>query len=316
MSEKGDRFILIFMKLHKMDKNKSVPFFVFFVIFLFAAIRTVSAEPLKSYSTKIIRIGEWKVSLKGQLGWIDGVFDINGNYSSLLDSSSSYREWNILLYLRTGLVEDIEIGFRLPYAINRFKINENRQSGNGIGDFSVVFRDTFTEESQSELGISVLFEFKFPTGKYKDLNVSKLGADKTGTGSSDMTFMFLLEKRISDFVIYLNFGASHSSEYSEDINGISTGVINPEKLLASLSLEYFFSESINGLFEINALASTKKKINEIVQDGTDVSLLELTGGAIFNLSQKTNVLVGSSLAIFGKNTNASITPMVEIRTQW
>lgn len=171
--------------------------------------------------------------------------------------------------------------------------------------------------------IRFLIEESFPTGKYKNLNPSKLGIDASGSGSYETIFALVIEKVVYWFDAHpIRFRLNPSYTYSTKASvknfnayggGFNTdGKAKPGGVFSGIvSFEYSFTQRWVLAMDIVHVESGKTTFSGIRgtnSDGTIASNTKaksnqtsLAPAIEYNFSANLGVLAGSHFSIRGKN---------------
>jgi len=103
-----------------------------------------------------------------------------------------YRNYELLPILTVGLTNFIDLQTSLPVD---YDTDQGQHSG-GIGDYSLGLGFQILREDENTWlpYLRMTIQEIFPTGKYQNLNPTKLGTDQTGNGTFQTSINFIFQK--------------------------------------------------------------------------------------------------------------------------
>ncbi|MEP7246034.1 MAG: transporter [Gammaproteobacteria bacterium] len=238
-------------------------------------------------------------------------------------------------YLLYGLVENVTVG-----VIPRFSYNDVTgaadSSGVGIGDFTVqgTFRLLQFREGTRTPTLSVVLQETLPTGKYDRLGTRPSdgigsGAHNTSLALNSQYFLWMPNGRILRTRLNLSYAISDTATV-EDISVYGTsegfrGRAHPGRTFIldsgweysmtrrwALALDVVYqhdtSTTLSGIYP----AAPGNEPTRVKNDFGSSELLTLAPAIEYNWSSSMGVIGGAIVSAAGRNTGASIIPVVAI----
>ena len=255
-----------------------------------------------------------------------------GNFKSFgMDWKFTYGLWN-----------NLEVFVVIPFANNWADSvkepgpnGERSASFGGLGDINLTFKYRLVEETETRPTVTALFTTDFPTGHFRHLNPGRLGTDQLGGGAFAFTTGLNVSKYVKPFIFYGNLWYTMQTAFTgrEDRSPLVAGLdeegVPTGELVEGDPIATNFRNYPRDIITLNLAAEypiTKKWI----------ALLELTssweGGRLFghkaNLApaalvsvmpaieymatDKFSLALGLNIGLVGKNTDATLTPMLSM----
>lgn len=185
--------------------------------------------------------------------------------------SGQFRNVEFLPIATIGLTSYLDVQTALPYdySWNRGK------NGSNIGDYSLGIGLQLLKEQENTWlpNLRVTLQEVFPTGKYDNLNPTKLGTDQTGVGAYQTSIGFHFQKlKELGGEHYLRSRLSLVGSFASDVNvnGVSVfggnpttqGTFSPGNAFsADLAFEYSLNQHVVPVFEAVFVNSTATDFN-------------------------------------------------------
>lgn len=108
---------------------------------------------------------------------------------------AGFRNIELLPALSAGVLDFLDIQTAIPYDFSWTK----QTHGNNVGDYSLGMGLQILRQKEHSIIPDFRFVIQeiFPTGRFDDLDLNKLGADQTGLGAYQTLFGFNLQRQIS-----------------------------------------------------------------------------------------------------------------------
>lgn len=105
-----------------------------------------------------------------------------------------FRNFEVVPILSVGVLSFVDLQTALPYDVSW----DDRQHGNGIGDYSLAlgFQVLRQKENSWLPDLRVVIQEVFPTGRFENLDPQRLGTDQTGLGAYQTYLGFNFQKLI------------------------------------------------------------------------------------------------------------------------
>jgi hypothetical protein len=285
-----------------MRKKLSFLFLLFLVCPVFAEENTecmfYSAGPAVTWTAPVCCKGEFVVQPFFVYNRTRGIFDSDSGYHSL--GGDKQYQFMEQLFAMFGITDHLELDGQIEIQENYIEQDGEKANSTGIGDSFLWLRYCVVSEKESTPHITGLVQLKLPTGKYENGDITKLGADLTGSGSYDLGPGLILTKSFGKLVLHAD--ASYSFPFETDIDGVDIRYGN--YLNYDLGIEYFLPKGFNILFEINGLVQDDSK-----EDGEKISDSDIyfvtAGTGIGWSNEKIQTLLAYQRIIAGKNNDAN-----------
>ena len=263
----------------------------------------VSAGPVTTWTAPLCGKGKFVAQPFLFYNRTRGTFNNEGHYDSLPDGDKK-SQYQQQLFMQYGLTEKLEIDTQVVYQENFRRQNDANAHSEGFGDSYAFLRYCLLAETGSLPHTALLFQTKFPTGKYQRLDPDKLGTDAMGAtsggGSYDHGYGIILTKRIKPFVFHAD--AIYSFPLETNIDGVKTGYGNYVNY--DFGAEYFLTKGFNITLEFNGFLQGDKKQNGESSSGTDIRYLTIVPGIGWSCD-KIQALLAYQRVLTGKNTDAN-----------
>ena len=260
-----------------------------------------------------IPIEKGKFAIQSTFGhsFVTGTFTRNCQRDSAGgDFQSFFMNWK----LTYGLIDNLEVYALIPYERNwAGNVDEPGPHGErfansgGLGDVNLTLKYRLVEEAQKLPTVTALFSTDFPSGKFKHLNPGALGTDVTGCGSYVFTLGINISKYIKPFILYGNLWYSMPTS-STDGNGRR---YHGDFVTVNAAAEYPLSGKWVALLELTGSSSGGCLFGPQANVPQN-SLLSIVPGIEYMATDKFSLAVGLSIDLIGKNTDATITPVLSM----
>jgi hypothetical protein len=231
-----------------------------------------------------------------------GMFNSDGGYNSLRGGDKKYQ-YQQQLFMEYGITEHFEIDAQTLYQENYIKQSGATAHSEGLGDSFLFLRYCPIEDKGFMPSLNGLFQIKFPTGKFQHLNPDKLGADlmgaTTGGGSYDHGYGVILTKKLKPFILHADLIYNFPLETKVDSVKTRYG----RYLNCDVALEYFFTDNINFIFEVNNLLQQDKKEEGSFVPNSNKKETTISPGIGWS-NEKIQMLLAYQRIIIGENADA------------
>ena len=239
-----------------------------------------------------------------------------------------------------GLINNLEVFVVVPFANNWANSvkepgpnGEHSASFGGIGDVNLTFKYRLVEETETRPTVTALFATDFPTGHFRHLNPGRLGTDQLGGGAFAFTTGLNVSKYVKPFILYGNLWYTMQTAYTgrEDRcplvaetgeTGFPTGALvegdpiatnfrnYPRDIITlNLAAEYPITKKWVALLELTSSWEGGRLFGHKA-NVAPAALVSVMPGIEYMATEKFSLALGVNFDLFGKNTDAAITPMV------
>ena len=222
-----------------------------------------------------------------------------------------------------GLFNNLEVFVVVPYVHNwAGQVDEPGPNGEraasfgGLSDINLTFKYRLVEEGPRMPTVTALFATDFPTGHYRRLNPSILGIDEIGGGAYVFTTGLNLSKYIKPFIFYANFWYSMQAAFSnmgEDDNGSSVYFRNYPRdfVTVNLAAEYPIVGKWVALLELTSFWDGGRLFGH-QSNVAPAALVSVLPGIEYMATEKFSLALGVNIDLFGKNGDATVTPLLSM----
>lgn len=213
-----------------------------------------------------------------------------------------------------GLIDNMEVFVVIPYVHNWASAvdepgpdGERSASSGNLGDINLTLKYRLVQETDVLPTVTALFSTGFPSGKFKSLNAGNLGTDATGGGSYVFTPGFNVSKYVKPFVLYGNLWYSMPTSFRDDDGRQYPG----DFVTVNLAAEYPVTEKWVALIELTSFWGGGRLFGP---DTTlpQQSLLSVLPAIEYMATDKFSVALGLNIDLIGKNTDATIAPVLSM----
>ncbi len=269
----------------------------------FGPIVTDTAVPIEK--------GELAIQPTFAYSFVTGVFTRNcGRASAGGDFQSFSTDWK----LTYGLFDNLEVFVVIPYAHNRAcDVDEPGPNGEcsansgGLADINLTLKYRLVEETEKLPTITALFATDFPTGKFCNLNPSRLGTDVTGGAAYVFTSGINISKYIKPFIIYGNVWYSMPASFDDDDGKRYPG----DFVTVNVAAEYPMTGKWVALLELTSSWGGGRLFGPKTNVPQE-SLLSIVPGIEYMATDKFSLALGLSVDLVGRNTDNTITPLLSM----
>jgi hypothetical protein len=222
-----------------------------------------------------------------------------------------------------GLLNNLEVFVVIPYAHNWASSvdepgpnGERSASSGGLNDINLTFKYRLVEETETKPTVTALFATDFPTGPFKNLNPGRLGTDEIGGGAYVFTTGLNLSKWIKPFIVYANFWYSMQTAFStrgKDDDGNSIFIRNYPRdfVTVNLAAEYPLTQKWVALLELTSYWDGGRLFGHQANTAPG-ALLSILPGIEYMATEKFSLALGLNIDLAGKNTDATLTPLLSM----
>jgi len=255
-----------------------------------------------------------------------------GNFQSFgMDWKFTYGLWN-----------NLEVFVVVPFAnnwANRVKEpgpnGERSASFGGLGDVNLTFKYRLVEETETRPTVTALFATDFPTGHFRHFNPGRLGTDGIGGGAYAFTTGLNVSKYVKPFVLYGNLWYTMQTAFSGredrsplvsglDENGAATGQLEEGDPIATkvrnyprdiitvnLAAEYPITKKWIALLELTSSWDGGRLFGHKA-NLAPAALVSVMPGIEYMATEKFSLALGLNIDLVGKNTDATLTPLLSM----
>lgn len=263
----------------------------------------VSLGPITTWTSPLCEKGRLNVQPFLYYNRTRGTFNNDGHEDTLPDGDKKWQS-QYQLFMQYGLTDKLEVDAQTVYQTNYRKQGSNSARSSAFGDSYLFTRYCLTEEKNWLPHTSVLFQLKFPTGKYQKLDPNKLGTDSMGAtsggGSYDAGLGLIMTKRIKPFIIHAD--AVYSFPVERKIDDVKTRYSN--YLNYDFGAEYILPKGFELMLEFNGLLQGDKKQDGSKVPATDVKSFTM-GTGIGWACNKVQTLLAYQRTLAGTNVDAN-----------
>lgn len=195
----------------------------------------------------------------------------------------------------------------------------------GVGDLELAMSFQILEESPYFTSIRLGVQETFPTGRYKNLNPTKLLTDGMGGGSYQSSVGIIFAKLVhiqDDHFLNIRFTGAASFFSGVDLTGLSSyggsldtkGTYYPAKLMTvDIGLEYSFTKNWAGAIDLFYNYATRSKF--VGKNGEAIfsnvggilsevsSQISIAPALEYNFTRSIGLIAGCWLTVAGRNSN-------------
>jgi hypothetical protein len=255
-----------------------------------------------------------------------------GNFKSFgMDYKFTYGLWN-----------NLEVFVDVPYTHNwAGSVDEPGPNGEhnanfgGIGDLNLTFKYRLVEETETRPTVTALFATNFPTGHFRHFNPGRLGTDEIGGGTFAFTSGLNVSKYVKPFIFYGNLWYTMQTAFTGredrsplvsvlDENGVATGELGegdsratnvrnyPRDIITvNLAAEYPITQKWVALLELTSSWDGGRLFGHKA-NLAPAALVSVLPGIEYMATEKFSLAVGLNIDLIGKNTDATLTPMLSM----
>lgn len=226
------------------------------------------------------------------------------------DFQSFTMDWK----LSYGLMQNMEVFVVIPYVHNWAGSidvpgphGERSANSGNLGDINLSLKYRLVEETETLPTVTTLFATDFPSGKFRHLNPDNLGTDATGGGPYVLTPGINVSKYVKPFILYGNLWYSMPTSYRDDDGNQYPG----DFVTVNLAGEYPITEKWVGLLELTSFWGCARLFGPDVNVPYE-SLLSVVPGIEYMATDKLSFALGLNIDLVGKNTDATIAPLLSM----
>jgi hypothetical protein len=198
-----------------------------------------------------------------------GVFDEEGSYKSYKNKERKWQ-WQEALFLQYGLTERLEISVWGEAQQNIRHAEGYSAESSDFADTYMWLRCCFLDQTRYLPQTTAIFQFKFPTGKYRNPDDGKLGTDLTGSmtdpGAYDQGYGIVLTKCIKPLKIHADF--LYNTPNLTKIDGVKVRYGNYANF--DFAVEWILPKGFNLLWEMNFIAQGDRKDDGVKVPASDL----------------------------------------------
>lgn len=271
-------------------------------------LNPISAGPVTTWTAPLC--GKGKVVIQPFLFYnhTRGTFNPKGHYDSLPKTDKKYQ-YQQQLFMQYGLTDTLEIDGQIVYQQNYKKQGELKAHTQGFGDSYLFLRYCAIEEKGLLPHLVGLFQLKFPSGKYQNLDPDKLGTDSMGAtsggGSYDHGYGVIFTKKVKPFILHLD--SIYSFPLERKVDNLKTSYAR--YLNYDFGIEYFLPKGFNFMLEFNGFFQGDKKQNGQKIPNSDIKYLNFLPGVGWS-NKKIQLLLAYQRTLTGTNTDANDSAVV------
>ena len=226
------------------------------------------------------------------------------------DFQSFSMDWK----LTYGLIDNLEVFVVIPYVHNwTSDVDEPGPDGEcsansgGLGDINLTLKYRLVEETETLPTVTALFATDFPSGKFRHLSPRSLGTDAIGSGSYIFTPGINISKYVSPLILYGNVWYSMPTSFSDDDGRQYPG----DFVTVNMAAEYPMTEKWVALLELTSFWGCGRLFGPDINVPRE-SLLSIVPGIEYMATDKFSVAMGLNIDLIGKNTDATIAPLLSM----
>ena len=248
---------------------------------------------------------DFALSVNPQLFIKQGNFDEEGNRQAL-GGNDRWLQFYTLFKPVYGVFNDFEISLDLPVQYSWATQTDRSSDGGWVGDIALNGKYRFLKNGEEwfKPAMALTARIKFPTGKYEGLSESKLGTDRTGTGSYDYLIGLNVSKALENWALHFNLLYGWSSDAT--IDGVRTKQGNLWNY--NLGAEFSIHKNFSVLLELVGVEQGKIEENGLALDRSELRSLSIVPALGWQMNEKTFLIVGCSISLLGKNAEYGVAP--------
>jgi hypothetical protein len=255
-----------------------------------------------------------------------------GNFQSFgMDWKFTYGLWN-----------NLEVFAVVPFANNWANSvkepgpnGERAASFGGLGDVNLTFKYRLVEETETIPTVTALFATDFPTGHFRHFNPGRLGTDGIGGGAYAFTTGLNVSKYVKPFIFYGNLWYTMQTAFTGredrspltpvlDENGLATGGLAEGDPIATnfrnyprdiitvnLAAEYPITKKWIALLELTSSWDGGRLFGHKA-NLAPAALVSVMPGIEYMATEKFSLALGLNIDLVGKNTDATLTPLLSM----
>lgn len=231
-----------------------------------------------------------------------------------VSAGGTFRSFGFDLQITYGAWHNLEVYTVIPVVVNwashvreRGPGGETSSSFGGFSDVNLTFKYRFLREGPVAPTMSLIFATDFPTGHYKHLNPARLGTDELGGGAYVFTTGFNVSKWIKPFILYANLYYSMPTSFTND-----EGRQHPRDFVTlNLAAEYPITEKWIALVEFTSFWDGGRLFGP-KPNVSPAALVSFMPAIEFMATEKLSFAFGVNVDIFGKRTEAAVTPILSM----
>ena len=267
--------------------------------------------PILSDTAVPIEKGKFAIQPTFVYGVVTDTFDRNWARRS---AGGDFQSFSMNWRFTYGPVENMEIFAVIPYVYNWARnvtepglAGDRSASSGDLGDINFTVKYRLVRETETLPTVTALLSTGFPTGRFRGLNSGKLGTDVTGTGSYVFTPGINVSKYVKPFVLYGNFWYSMPTSRDADDGRRIPG----DFFTVNFAAEYPMTEKWVALLEL----TSHWGCGPIFGPAANVpqsSLFSVAPGIEYMATDKFSLALGLNVDLVGKNTNATVAPLLSM----
>jgi hypothetical protein len=259
-----------------------------------------------------------------------------------VSAGGNYKSFGMDWRFTYGLWKNLEVFVVVPYLHNwANKVNEPGPNGEraadfgGIGDVNLTLKYRLVEETEIRPTVTALFATDFPTGHFRHFNPGRLGTDEIGGGAFGFTTGLNLSKYVKPFIFYGNLWYTMHTAFTSredrsplvhvlDENGVATGELEegdsraanvrnyPRDIITvNLAAEYPITKKWVALLELTSSWDGGRLFGHQA-NLAPAALVSVLPGIEYMATDKFSLALGVNINLVGKNTDATITPLLSM----
>lgn len=268
--------------------------------------------PLLSPSARVVPVGH--VNLEPYLFYTI----VDGTYGSDWEVTSKPKFFSLtpVFLFKIGLTETLDLSGNIQGSYN----HTQGQSGGGFGDLQFGLEYQLLKEDKKGWLPNIKFSIQesFPTGKYDELNPTKLGTDATGIGSYatnlGITFSKLSQYGKENFM-NIRFNGSITYFAPVHVKGLSVyggdpttrGTAYPGNLYNFLfGAEYSLTQNWALAIDVQAFYSERNRFSGysvLPVTAPSSTQISVAPAIEYNWSESMGVIAGPWFSVAGRNAN-------------
>ncbi len=229
-------------------------------------------------------------------------------------AGGDFQSFSMDLKLSYGLMDNMEIFVVIPYVHNwAGDVDEPGPQGErsanfgGLGDINLTLKYRLVEETKCLPTVTALFATDFPSGHFRHLNPRNLGTDAIGGGSYVFTTGVNVSKYVKPFILYGNLWYSMPTSFSDDDGKQYPG----DFVTVNVAAEYPMTKKWVALLELTSSWGGGRLFGPRTNVPQE-SLASIVPGIEYMATDKFSVAFGLNIDLVGKNTDATVAPLLSM----
>ena len=203
-------------------------------------------------------------------------------------------------------------------SMNRGPMGSASPVSAGIGDVNLTFKYRLVEETETIPTVTALFATDFPTGHFRHLNPGRLGTDEIGGGAFAFTTGLNVSKYVKPFVFYGNLWYTMQTAFTTGGTDTATKAIlchnrnyPRDHVTLNLATEYPITKKWVALLEFTSFWDGGRLFGHKA-NLPPAALVSVLPGIEYMATEKISLAVGLNIDLVGKNSDATLTPLLSM----